>query len=958
MPTSAISRLDRRVLVGLALIVLTITAVSAAGTESFVVTTVSPQSGQPLTEPVRWKTTVSGLAADRVEYFIDDELRWTENYEPYVFNGDEGWLTPAMVGPGRHTLKAVAYHGDETATAELVVNAPGGAPSVDLAPPPPPTSDGGSGSTSGSGTPTGGTGGSGASSGSGATSATGGNAGSGPATTPSPGTTPSPAPAPTASSSANLATGKPTKSSSDYQPAYASRYATDGNSSTRWSSSFADGQWWQVDLGSATTIGAVSVNWEDAYAAAYQVQVSSDGTAFTNVALESTDAAGVKRTSFSPVTTRYVRLLGVTRGTPYGISAWEIEVYGSAAPTTPAPTPTPTPTPAPAPATPPTSTGTISSTNNLAAGKPATASSVENETFTAAKAVDGSTSTRWGSAYANREWWQVDLGASRLVNRVSIDWEYARPTSYRIQVSSDGSAFTDVARVTLEAVGVETTSFAAVSARYVRVLGVRRATEFGISAWEIGVYGPAGPTTQSIPPVVSVPSVSALPTISGATTVGSTLVAGTGVWTNVPSSFAYTWQRCNAAGAACVAIAGGTGMNYKLVTADLGATLRVRVLASNTAGSAGATSAQTLVVTTPPPAPSGPTGASLPARLGSSSGAQYYVDGNAGSDANPGSSAAPWRSIARAWSAASAGTTINVRAGTYGGQSVFMSKTASASSPITVRAAPGETVSLGGIYVESVTGLRIQGFRISRPGGDGIKVTDSTDLEIIANDIYGNGNQGVLVVGDRSTGSSNVQLWSNRIHDNGANGSSTYNHGVYYGGGDGGTRGGVIANNVFYDQPTGYHLQIGPQAVGVIVANNTFTTATASDPTGSGIVVWGEGGQHSTRNVVIVNNAFAFNNNMGVQGSGGGSGNVVSSNLGYGNGGGDFEPYYGSSQVFTLEADNITGVDPRFANRSGHDYRPLAGSPLIDRADASYAPSTDANGAGRHGAPDIGAFEH
>ena len=309
----------------------------------------------------------------------------------------------------------------------------------------------------------------------------------------------------------------------------------------------------------------------------------------------------------------------------------------------------------------------------------------------------------------------------------------------------------------------------------------------------------------------------------------------------------------------------------------------------------------------PPPPPSGPTGASLPARLGSSSGAQYYVDGNAGSDSNPGTSAAPWRSIARAWNAASAGTTINVRAGTYGEQSVLMSKTASASNPITVRAAPGETVSLGGIYVGGVTGLRIQGFRISRPGGDGIKVTDSTGIEVIGNDIYGNGNQGVLVVGDRSSGTSNVQLWSNRIHDNGANGSSSYSHGVYYGGGDGGTRGGVIANNVFYDQPTGYHLQLGPQADGVIVTNNTFATATASYPSGSGIVVWGEGGEHSTRNVVIVNNAFAFNNNMGVQGSGGGTGNVVRTNLGYGNGGGDFEPYYGSSQVFTLGVDNITG---------------------------------------------------
>jgi hypothetical protein len=204
-----------------------------------------------------------------------------------------------------------------------------------------------------------------------------------------------------------------------------------------------------------------------------------------------------------------------------------------------------------------------------------------------------------------------------------------------------------------------------------------------------------------------------------------------------------------------------------------------------------------------------------------------------------------------------------------------------------------------------------------------------------------------------------VQLWSNRIYANGGQGTR-FNHGVYYGNGgsdDGsvqnGAVGGVIANNVFYDQPAGFHLQIGPQANGLIVTNNTFTTATARDP-GSAVVVWGSGHQYSTKNVVVVNNVVAFNVYMGIRGSGSGSGSVVRNNLGYANPGGDFA----TSSTYSLGSGNITGLDPKFVDRGAHNYRVQDGSPVIDRADPAYAPASDADGRGRHGAPDLGAFEH
>ena len=153
---TAISRLDRRALGVIVLVVLTLTAVSAAGTDDFGITTVTPQPDQTLTEPIRWKTTVSGLAAERVEFFVDDELRWTENYEPYYFNGDDGWLTPSTLSPGPPRPQGRRLPRRPAGELRVVVNIPGAATSTPPSTSPPP-SDGGAGTTTGTGSPSGST---------------------------------------------------------------------------------------------------------------------------------------------------------------------------------------------------------------------------------------------------------------------------------------------------------------------------------------------------------------------------------------------------------------------------------------------------------------------------------------------------------------------------------------------------------------------------------------------------------------------------------------------------------------------------------------------------------------------------------------------------------------------------------------------------------------------------------
>jgi hypothetical protein len=130
----------------------------------------------------------------------------------------------------------------------------------------------------------------------------------------------------------NLALNKPTTTSSIEGTGFEGSKAVDGSATTRWASIEAvDPQWIRIDLGASYNVNSVKIVWEAAYASAYQVQVSADGSSWTTIKSVTGNTTLTNNWTGLTGTGRYVRINGTTRGTAYGYSIYEVEVYGSAA---------------------------------------------------------------------------------------------------------------------------------------------------------------------------------------------------------------------------------------------------------------------------------------------------------------------------------------------------------------------------------------------------------------------------------------------------------------------------------------------------------------------------------------------------------------------------------------------------------------------------------------------------
>ncbi|MDX3057362.1 discoidin domain-containing protein, partial [Streptomyces sp. NE06-03E] len=283
----------------------------------------------------------------------------------------------------------------------------------------------------------------------------------------------------------------------------------DGDAATRWSSDFADDAWIRIDLGSTIRINQVKLEWEAAYGKRYVLEVSRDGTNWTDFYTEDAGTGGTVTAHTYPqeVTGRYVRMRGVERGTAWGYSLFSFQVYGGE--------------PAPASAT----------RANLALNHPAFGNLYQHAGNSPAYITDGgwpadlkADRSRWSSDWNADRWVGVDLGATSTISSLDLYWEAAYAVDYEIQVSDDNRTWRTVHRPSAgevaarradvkspaDAVGRHDTITLSTPAtgRYVRMLGKERRSfhnpapstaQFGYSLYEFQVWGTGGSADAAYP---------------------------------------------------------------------------------------------------------------------------------------------------------------------------------------------------------------------------------------------------------------------------------------------------------------------------------------------------------------------------------------------------------------------------------------------------------------------------
>ncbi|MBN1648376.1 MAG: discoidin domain-containing protein [Spirochaetales bacterium] len=121
--------------------------------------------------------------------------------------------------------------------------------------------------------------------------------------------------------------------------------------------------------------------------------------------------------------------------------------------------------------------------------KPGKSSSDEGPELRPAYVTDGRDTTRWSSAWVNDQYFTVDLQGVYELHSARLLWEVAYGKEYKLQVSMDGETWTDIFHEAASNGEEDLVEFAPVKARYFRMYGIKKATEWGFSLWEMGAEG-------------------------------------------------------------------------------------------------------------------------------------------------------------------------------------------------------------------------------------------------------------------------------------------------------------------------------------------------------------------------------------------------------------------------------------------------------------------------------------
>jgi hypothetical protein len=240
-------------------------------------------------------------------------------------------------------------------------------------------------------------------------------------------------------------------------PAYAASNVTDGNDNTCWVSDASGGNHWlRVDLGEVKSVNQVQVNWGSAYGSDYTIQASLDGTNWQATAtINGNASSGLMVHNFVTVSARYILLNCTASATGTNIEIYEFRVY----------------------------------CGNLALNKSVTVDSVYSAGFEGYLAVDGKVGTRWASApNGGTHWIEVDLGETKLVRQVQIDWERGSGADYTIQLSTNETTWTTSAAIIGNTnSGWVNHCFDAAPARFVKINCTKATLGSDISIYELYV---------------------------------------------------------------------------------------------------------------------------------------------------------------------------------------------------------------------------------------------------------------------------------------------------------------------------------------------------------------------------------------------------------------------------------------------------------------------------------------
>jgi len=114
---------------------------------------------------------------------------------------------------------------------------------------------------------------------------------------------------------------------------------------------------------------------------------------------------------------------------------------------------------------------------------------------TAMKTIDGDATTRWESDRTDAEWIQFDFGTKTQLGSMKLTWENAYGKEYSIEVSDDGATWYQLRHVVGGTGGAEEFMNLNSNVRYVRIDGVKRATQYGYSLFEVTFKTPGSDNT-------------------------------------------------------------------------------------------------------------------------------------------------------------------------------------------------------------------------------------------------------------------------------------------------------------------------------------------------------------------------------------------------------------------------------------------------------------------------------